>query len=140
MIKKMTEFYVYETVDFSINLTSKTQIAILEDVKDLVISFKQVIKNAYRNNRAFLEKNLSSDDIELDIENSRLNVHLSQEACIIFNKKTLEKYPDLVEILSVLEQNITIEEMIEMNYMVDVEGKLPDEVAHSFLVKKGIIK
>ena len=79
MIKKMTEFYVYETVDFSINLTSKTQIAILEDVKDLVISFKQVIKNAYRNNRAFLEKNLSSDDIELDIENSRLNVHLSQE-------------------------------------------------------------
>ena len=69
----MTDFYVYETVDFSINLTSKTQIAILEDVKDLVISFKQVIKNAYRNNRAFLEKNLSSDDIELDIENSRLS-------------------------------------------------------------------
>ena len=68
------------------------------------------------------------------------NVHLSQEACIIFNKKSIEKYPDLVETLSALEQKITVDDMMEMNYKVDVEGKLPEDVAHEFLVKKGIVK
>ena len=68
------------------------------------------------------------------------NVHLSQEACIIFNKATLEQYPDLAKTLAVLEQAITPEDMMEMNYLVDVEGKLPEEGAHAFLVDKGIIK
>ena len=67
------------------------------------------------------------------------HVHLSQEACIIFNQETLEKHPDLAETLSVLEQAITIEDMMEMNYMVDVEGKTPEEVAKQFLQEKGII-
>ncbi len=67
------------------------------------------------------------------------HVHLSQEACIIFNQETLEKYPDLAEALSVLEQAISIEKMMEMNYMVDVEGKTPEEVSRQFLQEKGII-
>lgn len=66
-------------------------------------------------------------------------VHLSQEAVIIFNQESLEKYPELAQALSVLEQAITIEDMMEMNYMVDVEGKTPEEVAKQFLQEKGII-
>lgn len=68
------------------------------------------------------------------------NVHLAQEACIIFNKETYEKYPDLSETLSVLEQKISAEDMVKMNYKVDMEGKLPEDVAHEFLVEKDIVK
>ena len=30
--------------------------------------------------------------------------------------------------------------MREMNYQVNAKGKTPEEVAHQFLVKKGLIK
>ena len=34
---------------------------------------------------------------------------------------------------------ITTEEMMEMNYQVDVEGKTPAETAQEFLEEKGLI-
>ena len=38
-----------------------------------------------------------------------------------------------------LEGVITEEDMINMNYQVDEEGKTPENVAHDFLVEKNII-
>ncbi len=51
----------------------------------------------------------------------------------------LEKYPELVPVMAKLEGAITDEEMRTMNYEVDVEGKDPKNVAHEFLVKKGLL-
>lgn len=68
------------------------------------------------------------------------NVHMSQEAIVIFNKNTYEKNPDLVKTLSILEGKISEEDMMEMNYKVDVEGKTPEEVSHQFLINEGILK
>lgn len=66
--------------------------------------------------------------------------NLTQEACLIYNQETVDQYPDLLETLSVLEGAITPEEMIEMNYKVDVEEQTPEDVAKAFLQEKGIIK
>lgn len=68
------------------------------------------------------------------------NVHMYQEAIILYNKDSYEAYPDLAETLSVLDGLITGEDMVYMNYLVDVEGKTPEEVAIDFLTEKGIVK
>ena len=57
----------------------------------------------------------------------------------IVREETLEKYPEIEEVLEMLEGVITEEDMINMNYQVDEEGKTPENVAHDFLVEKNII-
>lgn len=44
---------------------------------------------------------------------------------------------ELREVLPLLDNAISTEEMREMNYKVDVEGMTTQEVAHEFLVEKG---
>ncbi|MBM6614525.1 ABC transporter permease/substrate-binding protein [Desemzia sp. RIT804] len=53
--------------------------------------------------------------------------------------ETLEEYPELEEVLNQLGGKITDEQMRQMNYAVDVEGKSEDEVAHEFLVEEGLM-
>ena len=48
----------------------------------------------------------------------------------LVREDTLEKYEDLEEILNKLSNNISEEDMINMNYQVDEEGKTPEAVAH----------
>lgn len=50
-----------------------------------------------------------------------------------------EKYPELKPVFAKLDGQITDSDMRDMNYAVDVEGQDPHEVAHSFLVKKGLL-
>lgn len=50
-----------------------------------------------------------------------------------------EKYPELKDVFAKLDGQITDSEMRDMNYAVDVEGQDPHEVAHAFLVKKGLL-
>ncbi|MGX7350764.1 glycine betaine/carnitine/choline ABC transporter [Enterococcus canis] len=50
-----------------------------------------------------------------------------------------EKHPKIVASLEKLKGQITEDEMIDMNYAVNVEGQQPDQVAHDYLVKKGLI-
>ena len=57
----------------------------------------------------------------------------------IVREETLEKYPEIEEVLEMLEGVITEEDMINMNYQVDEEGKTPENVAHDFLVERNII-
>lgn len=65
-------FYIYETVDFPIQLsTEQDGEGILKDVKDLIVSLKQ--------NRVEVEKDITSPDIALDVENDIINFHLTQE-------------------------------------------------------------
>lgn len=53
---------------------------------------------------------------------------------------TLEKHPELKEVLNLLGGNITDEKMRKLNYEVDVNGKDPKIVANEFLVKEGYIQ
>ncbi|WP_301859986.1 glycine betaine ABC transporter substrate-binding protein [uncultured Megasphaera sp.] len=50
-----------------------------------------------------------------------------------------EKYPELKDVFAKLDGQITDEEMRNMNYAVDIDGQDPHEVAHAFLVKKGLL-
>ena len=61
------------------------------------------------------------------------------QAVNVFRSEVLEDYPELMEVLPLLDNAITTDEMLEMNYQVDVEGKTTEEVAHNFLASKGLI-
>ncbi|MPM45912.1 Glycine betaine/carnitine/choline-binding protein OpuCC [bioreactor metagenome] len=52
---------------------------------------------------------------------------------------TLEKYPELEPLLSKLDGLISEEKMMEMNYMVDIDGANSKDVAHNFLMGIGLI-
>lgn len=61
------------------------------------------------------------------------------QAVNVVRNDVYERYPELEEVLKLLDGAITTDEMMEMNYQVDVEGMTAQEVAHNFLVSKGII-
>lgn len=58
----------------------------------------------------------------------------------LLRKETLSAYPEIGEALNQLADHITDDEMREMNYQVNVEGKLAAEVAKEYLVKIGLLK
>ncbi|WGF38683.1 osmoprotectant update ABC transporter permease/substrate-binding subunit OpuFB [Lysinibacillus capsici] len=58
----------------------------------------------------------------------------------LLRKETLIVYPEIGEALNQLADHITDDEMREMNYQVNVEGKLAAEVAKEYLVKIGLLK
>jgi len=60
-------------------------------------------------------------------------------AAPLVNGETLEKYPELGEALSLLENQITDEEMRQLNYSIDEEGKTEEQVARDFLQSKGLL-
>ncbi|WP_199288053.1 ABC transporter permease/substrate-binding protein [Culicoidibacter larvae] len=57
----------------------------------------------------------------------------------IFRTETLAKHPELTEVLNMLENAISDEEMRELNYKVIVEGQKDADVARDFLLSKGLI-
>lgn len=57
----------------------------------------------------------------------------------VVRKDTLEKYPELRSVLEKLNGLITEDEMQQMNYEVEVEGKEDKEVARQFLESKGLL-
>lgn len=61
------------------------------------------------------------------------------DAAAVARNDLLERYPELKDVLGVLSGNISAEEMVELNYAVDVEGKTPREAARSFLAVKGLL-
>ncbi|WVE35569.1 glycine betaine ABC transporter substrate-binding protein, partial [Priestia megaterium] len=58
----------------------------------------------------------------------------------VLREDTLKEHPELKKILNQLGGKISDGEMREMNYQVNAKGKPAEEVAHQFLVKKGLIK
>ena len=57
----------------------------------------------------------------------------------IVRQETLDKYPELEEIINKLSGVITEEEMINLNYLVDEKGETAESVAHDFLLEKNLI-
>ena len=60
-------------------------------------------------------------------------------AATVVRSETLEKYPELAKTLELLAGRISNEEMIGLNYQVEIEKKDPKEVARAFLVKEGLL-
>ncbi|MBM7649128.1 osmoprotectant transport system permease protein [Bacillus ectoiniformans] len=58
----------------------------------------------------------------------------------LLREETLKEHPELKKSLNKLSGKITDDQMREMNYQVNVEGKKPAEVAKQFLIKEGLIK
>lgn len=58
----------------------------------------------------------------------------------IVRGEVLKKYPEIIQPLKELGTHLTDEVMTELNYEVDELQKQPADVAHSFLVKEGLIK
>lgn len=58
----------------------------------------------------------------------------------LLREETAERYPEIVKALNKLAGRITDDEMREMNYQVNVEGKNPYEVARSYLEEENLLK
>lgn len=58
----------------------------------------------------------------------------------LLRKETVEQYPEIAEALNQLAGTVTDDEMREMNYQVNIEGKNPAKVAQDYLQKKGFIQ
>ncbi|CAH8711648.1 hypothetical protein M5W83_05565 [Paenibacillus thiaminolyticus] len=52
---------------------------------------------------------------------------------------TAKRYPELIEALSRLAGSITDNEVREMNYQVNAEGRSARDVAKQFLTKAGLL-
>lgn len=52
----------------------------------------------------------------------------------------LEMYPEIEEVLNLLADKISTDEMTEMNYMVEIKMEEPEDVARDFLIKEGLIE
>lgn len=62
------------------------------------------------------------------------------QAAPLLSQKTLEIYPELEAVLNRLAGKISSEEMSQMNYAVDSEGKSANQVAREYLIKEGLVK
>lgn len=58
----------------------------------------------------------------------------------VVREDTLEEYPGLQEALEKMDGILTDSEMAQLNYSVEVEKKDEKQVAHDYLVSKGVIK
>lgn len=61
-------------------------------------------------------------------------------AAPLIRMDTLEKHPELKEVLNMLAGKITDEKMRKLNFEVDVNGRDPKIVANEFLVEEGYIE
>ncbi|MDI6906529.1 MAG: glycine betaine ABC transporter substrate-binding protein [Thermoanaerobacterales bacterium] len=57
----------------------------------------------------------------------------------IVRMDTLEKYPELEEVLNTVAGQISDEDMQQLNYQVKEQGKKPAEVVEAFLKERGVI-
>ena len=62
------------------------------------------------------------------------------EAVAVTREDSFQKFPELREVMETLEGEISTEDMTEMNYKVDIEGKTPKETAVEFLKEKNLIE
>lgn len=57
----------------------------------------------------------------------------------VVRQDTLDQYPEIADILSVLDGRITDDVMVDLNYQVDVEGRNYQQVVTSWLEEEGLI-
>ena len=63
----------------------------------------------------------------------------SYQAGNVVRSEVLQKHPELKDLLDSLTNTITNEDMARMNYEVETNGREPKDVAHEYLVSKGLV-
>jgi osmoprotectant transport system permease protein len=78
-------------------------------------------------------------DLDLVTLDDPENLFPPYQGAPLMRQETLDEYPELADILGQLAGKITDEQMTEMNYQVDFEGKQPEDVARKFLEQEGLL-
>ncbi len=133
------EYDFYEREDGFPNL-SKTYGFEFKDEKELDIGLKYAaigggevdVINAFSTDGLLVE-------YDMKVLKDDKNYFPTYYATTIIRNETLEKYPELEEILNRLADQISDDEMTKMNYMVEKENKDPIDVAKEFLEMKGLL-
>jgi osmoprotectant transport system substrate-binding protein len=66
------------------------------------------------------------------------NFFPSYYCATLIRKDTLKKYPELKKVLAMMDNQISNDEMTNLNYLVEIENQDPKAVAMDFLVEKGL--
>jgi osmoprotectant transport system substrate-binding protein len=62
------------------------------------------------------------------------------DASAVIRKETLQKHPELNDVIKLLEGKINVETMVGLNFEVDVKKRSEKDVALEFLKKEGLLK
>jgi len=79
------------------------------------------------------------EEFNLTVLEDDLNFFPSYYATTLVRNEILEEYPELEGVLNMLAGQITNDDMIRMNYLVEIEKADPKQVALDFLEEKGLI-
>lgn len=67
------------------------------------------------------------------------NAELIYAFCPVIANETLEKYPEIAEILNPIFEGLSDEDVVDLNCRIQVDGKPGDEAASEYLKAKGFI-
>ena len=114
------------------------------EFKDMVTMEPKLRYTAIENNDIDILDAYSTDSelesYKLKVLNDDLALFPPYQGAPLLREETLEKHPELEEILNKLAGKITDDEMREMNYLVNVEDKSPREVALEYLEENNLLK
>lgn len=112
-----------------------------KDKTELDIGLKY---DALNSNKVDVINTFSTDAMlkkyDLKVLEDDKNFFPSYYAATLIREETLKKYPELEKVLNKLEGKISNDEMIQMNYEVEVGKKDPKDIAKEFLNNKGLLK
>ncbi|MBA2173993.1 ABC transporter permease/substrate-binding protein [Halobacillus locisalis] len=79
-------------------------------------------------------------DLNLKVLEDPKNLFPPYQGAPLMRQETLDRYPEIEDVLNQLGGKITGDQMREMNYQVDFEDRSPREVAKEYLVSEGLIE
>ncbi len=112
-----------------------------KDVKDIDIGlkYKAMEKGDIDVTNGFTtDAQISREDV-VALEDDK-NYQVNYFCSTVVREDALEKYPKLEETLMLMDGILSDQEMAELNYQVEVDGKDEADVAKDFLIKKGLIE
>ena len=112
-----------------------------KDTKDINIGLKYqaCIENQIQVTTAFTTDGYLSEGKVKILEDDQ-NIFPNYYAAFVLRQDILDKYPEIQEVLEIIDGLIIDEEMQMMNYQAQIEGKTHEEIAEEFLVDKGLLK
>ncbi|MFD2925678.1 ABC transporter permease/substrate-binding protein [Halobacillus naozhouensis] len=79
-------------------------------------------------------------DLNLKVLDDPKNLFPPYQGAPLMRQETLDKYPQLDEVLNQLAGKITGDQMRQMNYEVSFEDREPEQVAREYLISEGLLE
>ncbi len=105
----------------------------------LALNYVNAAKGSPCNFAEVLTTDARIKTLDLTILEDDKHVFLTQLASLVTRNGLYKKHPELATLAERLGAELTQEQMIELNHMVDIEGKSADEAALYFLRQHGFI-